>query len=149
MKKLINRSFLYAMIALAAGVFYREFTKWKGFTGRTTLAFMHPHLLVLGSLLLLIAALFSAHSTLQAQKSFKTFLLLHTIGLPLMSVMMLVRGILQVLGSEVSKGLNGAVSGIAGLAHVVMAAALVCFFLALRRAITSGKEDDEPKRTIA
>ena len=35
MKNLIHRAFIYAMAGLAAGVFYREFTKWNGFADRT------------------------------------------------------------------------------------------------------------------
>ncbi len=58
MKKLINTSFLYLILALAAGVFYREFTKFNSFTGKTTLAVVHTHLFVLGVLLFLILALF-------------------------------------------------------------------------------------------
>ena len=35
MKKYINLSFIYAMAAIVCGVFYREFTKFTGFTGKT------------------------------------------------------------------------------------------------------------------
>ncbi len=139
MKKLIQRSFLYMIFALAAGVFYREFTKWNGFTGRTTLAFVHPHLLVLGSLLLLFAALFSQHLPLLEEKKFKTFLKLHTIGLPFMAVMMVVRGVVQVLAVRLTPGLDGAISGIAGLSHILLGAALVYFFLALKASVPDSK----------
>ena len=44
MKKLINTAFGYAIASMAFGVFYREFTKWNGFTGKTTLAVNHLHL---------------------------------------------------------------------------------------------------------
>ena len=37
MKKLLNTAFVYALAAMAGGVFYREFTKFNGFTGRTAL----------------------------------------------------------------------------------------------------------------
>lgn len=33
MKKLLNTSFGYMIAGLAAGVFYREFTKFTGFVG--------------------------------------------------------------------------------------------------------------------
>lgn len=135
MKKLINRAFLYAMLGLAAGVFYREFTKFRGFEGRTMLAFVHPHLLALGALLLLIAALFAKGLPLEGSKHYKRFLLLHTIGLPLTSALMLARGVLQVLGTPLSNGLDAAISGIAGLGHLVLGSALVYFFLALRGAV--------------
>ncbi|NLE70200.1 MAG: DUF2871 family protein [Clostridiales bacterium] len=134
MKKLINRAFLYTLLGLAAGVFYREFTKGMGFTGRSSLALLHPHLLGLGALLLLIAALFARQMPLTQEKHFSRFLLLHTIGLPLTALMMLARGVLQVLGSDLSRGLDAAISGVAGLGHLLLGAALVFFFLALKKA---------------
>lgn len=136
MKKLINRSFLYAMLGLAGGVFYREFTKWNGFTGRTALAFVHPHLLVLGALLLLVLALFSTNLPVLEGKRFKTFMLLHTIGLPFMVIMLLVRGVVQVLGANISNSLDAAISGIAGLGHIILGAALVHFYLVLKDALS-------------
>ncbi len=44
-QKLISSAFRYAIAGLACGVFYREFTKFTAFTGKTTLAFTHLHLL--------------------------------------------------------------------------------------------------------
>ena len=41
MKKLWNTSMIYLILALAGGVFYREFSKFHGYTGRTTLAYVH------------------------------------------------------------------------------------------------------------
>ena len=35
MKRYINAALLYAILAMAGGVFYREFTKFNGFTGKT------------------------------------------------------------------------------------------------------------------
>lgn len=34
--KLVNTALVYALLAMAGGVFYREFTKFNGFSGRTT-----------------------------------------------------------------------------------------------------------------
>ena len=34
MKKYINTAFIYAIAAMAGGVFYREFTKGNGFEGK-------------------------------------------------------------------------------------------------------------------
>lgn len=41
MKKLLNTAFIYALAAMAGGVFYREFTKFNGFSGRTALGLVH------------------------------------------------------------------------------------------------------------
>ncbi|NLX83575.1 MAG: DUF2871 domain-containing protein [Clostridiales bacterium] len=143
MKKLINRAFAYLIAALLAGVFYREFTKFRGFTGKTTLAVIHPHLLVLGSLLLLVAALFCLHLPLIDSKHFKTFQILHTIGLPFMALTMQVRGIVTVAVApqDLSRGLDAGIAGIAGISHLVMAAALVYFFLALKAGIKARPAD--------
>ncbi len=59
MKKYINLALIYAVCALVAGVFYREFTKWNGFTGVTTLGKVHTHLFMLGMFLFLFVALFA------------------------------------------------------------------------------------------
>ena len=37
MKRYMNAALLYAVLAMAGGVFYREFTKFTGFTAKTTL----------------------------------------------------------------------------------------------------------------
>ena len=133
MKTYLTRSLTYLGLGLAAGVFYREFTKWNGFSGRTTLAFMHPHLLVLGTLLCLLLALFSKQLPLESDKGFRLSLRLHDIGLPFLFLTMLARGVLQVLGNELSRGLDAALSGVAGISHLILGTALVLLLLALRR----------------
>lgn len=137
MKSLINRAFGYTLLALAAGVFYREFTKWNGFTSRTTLAFVHPHLFVLGALLMLLVALLSRHMPLMEQRSYRLFLTLHTVGLPMAALLMLVRGVVQVLATPLSAGLNAAIPGVAGLSHMVLGTALVVLFVAMKKALGS------------
>ena len=37
MKRYVNTALLYAVLAMAGGVFYREFTKFSGFGGETSL----------------------------------------------------------------------------------------------------------------
>lgn len=133
MKKMINLAFGYAAAALVSGVFYREFTKLNGYTDVTTLGKMHTHLFTLGMIVFLIVALFTIHTTLNEQKQFKQFLIIYNIGVSLTTIMMLIRGILQVLGTPLSTGVNAAISGIAGIAHIFTGAGLVLLFLALRK----------------
>lgn len=132
MKKLLNLSFIYFIFAMIGGVFYREFTKHMNFTGKTTLSLIHVHLLVLGTLFFLLLILFCQNTQLQKNKKFKLFLVLYNIGFPLMVLMLAIRGILQVLQSELTTGINGAISGIAGLSHIIITIAFVLLFLALR-----------------
>ena len=54
MKKTVNYAMIYAILSMIGGVFYREFTKFQGFSGRTDLAFVHTHLFLLGMVMFLI-----------------------------------------------------------------------------------------------
>lgn len=133
MKKYFNLSFFYAIAALVCGVFYREFTKFQGFTDKTTLAFTHLHFFVLGMIVFLIVAILCGITNLEQQKQFKWFMRLYNIGLPFMVVMFFVRGIFQVLGTELSSGASAAISGFSGISHIIMTVAIVFFFIALRK----------------
>ncbi len=48
MKRYMNLALLYAILAMVSGVFYREFTKFNGFTSKTTLGVVHTHYFLLG-----------------------------------------------------------------------------------------------------
>ena len=50
LKRYIHTAIFYALMAMAGGVFYREFTKYNHYSGRTTLAFVHTHYFILGML---------------------------------------------------------------------------------------------------
>ena len=43
LKRYFNSAIVYASLALAGGVFFREFTKYLHFEGKTNLAFLHTH----------------------------------------------------------------------------------------------------------
>ena len=143
MRKMLNLSLLYFILAMVCGVFYREFTKINGYEGRTALAFAHVHFMVLGMTLFLILALFAKSGGLTEQRSFRIFLVLYNIGLPLMVVMLIIRGIIQVLGIVPAKGADASISGIAGISHIVLAVALGFFVRSFKRRITGmGKTTD-------
>lgn len=131
MRKYIGFSIGYAIAALCGGVFYREFTKWNGFTGDTTLSRVHPHLFLLGMVVFLLAALFASRVPLQESKLNRAFLIVYNIGLPLVVIMMLIRGVCQVLGAELPASMNAAISGIAGIGHAITAAGLLLFLFAI------------------
>lgn len=54
MKRYMNMALLYAVLAMVGGVFYREFTKFNGFTGKTTLGVVHTHYFMLGMVFFLL-----------------------------------------------------------------------------------------------
>lgn len=133
MKKYLNVAFIYAIAAMIGGVFYREFTKFNDFSGVTVLGKVHTHLFLLGMLVFLMAALFSVHMDLSQDKLFRVFFCLYNIGVPLTAVMMVVRGVSQVLQMELSKGVDAAISGMAGIGHIFTGAGMVLFLLSLKR----------------
>ena len=134
MKRYIDTAFYYAIAAMVGGVFYREFTKFNGFTGKTTLAVVHTHFFILGMLLMLVAAVMVQNLALEGNKKWNRFQCFYNIGVPITGAMLLVRGVPQVLGIELSKGLDASISGIAGIGHIITGIGIVFFFLALKEA---------------
>ena len=135
MKKYLKISFIYAIAAMAMGVFFREFTKFNGFDGTTALGKVHTHLFLLGMFVFLITALFAGRlKDLESFKTFRAFNIVYNIGVPLTAVMMTTRGITQVLGTELSKGANAAISGIAGIGHIIAGTGIILLLLSLMKA---------------
>lgn len=132
MKRLINLAGIYGLLALIGGVFYREFTKFHHFTGKTSLSVVHTHLLTLGVLLCLVLASMAMRVDLFQNKQFQIFYKLYNLALPLMVVMLVVRGVAQVLQLQLSRGADMSISGVAGLSHILLAGALWHLFVALK-----------------
>lgn len=134
MKKHLNVALIYALAAMAGGVFYREFTKYRGFTGVTALGKVHAHLFLLGMIVFLLVALFAARYDLEKIKLFRVFLWVYNIGVALMSAMLLVRGVPQVLGSTLSRAADAAISGLAGIGHMMTGIGLFLLLISLKKA---------------
>lgn len=132
-KKYLNIAFAYAIAAMAGGVFYREFTKFNGFTGVTALGKVHTHLFLLGMLVFLVVALFASRQDLRQLKTFRAFLWTYNLGVPLTAVMLAVRGVAQVLGWTLSAAADASISGIAGIGHVLTGVGLVLLLVSLRK----------------
>ena len=133
MKKYLNVSLIYALAAMAGGVFYREFTKFNRFSGVTALGKVHTHLFLLGMLVYLVIALYAAHNDLGKLRTFKAFLWCYNIGVPLTAAMMVVRGVPQVLGLTLSNAASASISGIAGIGHILTGAGIVLLLVSLKK----------------
>lgn len=133
MKKYLNLSLIYAIAAMAGGVFYREFTKLNGYSGATALGKVHVHLFMLGTMVYLITALFATHQELKEIKTFRIFMWIYNIGLPLTALMMVIRGITQVLNISMSAAANASISGIAGIGHILTGAGLILLLISLKK----------------
>lgn len=133
MKKYLNISFIYAISAMAGGIFYREFTKFNDFSEVTVLGKVHTHLFILGMLVFMIVALFAANNNLKELKTFRSFICIYNIGVPLTAAMMLVRGITQVLNLSLTSAANAAISGIAGIGHILTGTGIVLLLISLKK----------------
>lgn len=125
MRKILNASFAYAIAAMAGGVFYREYTRLTGFDGPTNLAVVHTHLFALGMLFLLVAALAERVLGLTASRRFRAFWAVYNGGVALTALMLFARGLEQAGALAASPGLNGALSGVAGVGHILTGAGLM------------------------
>ena len=133
MKRYLNFAFYYFPVCYGRRRFLSGIYKVFRLFRKTTLSLVHVHLMVLGTFLFLLLALFTRHLNLEEERSFRRFLILHSIALPFMVIMMLVRGVLQVLGTSLSSGANAAISGIAGISHILMLISFLLLFHALRK----------------
>ena len=134
MKRLLNASFIYMLLGVTSGLFYREFTKMNGFPeGKfTQLGLAHTHLLTLGFIVLLIVlGLEKIFGISRNPKLFAWFFWLYNAGVVLTSAMLIWHGSLTVLGQQS----NHMIAGIAGIGHILITAGMIVFFVALRRAV--------------
>lgn len=134
MKKLLKLSLNYAILAMVCGVFYREFTKINHFEGVTTLSKVHGHLFMLGMFVFLLLALFSQHLDFDNSKIYQRFLIIYNGGVVLTAIMMIVRGVMQVKQVALTSAMNAAISGIAGIGHIMVGVGIVLFIQTLRKA---------------
>lgn len=133
MKKYINNSLVYAILAMVAGVFYREFTKYMGFVGDTMLLRVHPHLFVLGMAFFLILFLLSLNLDLTKSLKLDKHILFYNIGLIFTAIMMEVRGLIQVLNTEIRQSMDSMISGMAGIGHIILGLSLILILLDIKK----------------
>lgn len=134
MKRYMNTALLYAVLAMAGGVFYREFTKFNGFAGKTTLGVVHTHYFLLGMVFFLLLLVLEKNFSFTAASTARILTVYH-VGLNLTAVMFVVRGVTQVLGTPLSSGASAAISGIAGIGHILLGVSLVLVLVQIRRSV--------------
>lgn len=101
------------------GVFYREFT---------TLSVVHTHYLMLGMVFFLLLVLFEKNFHFVDNKVLK-YLLLYHIGLNLTVVMLVIRGVVQVLS------LDALIAVLFGIAHLILGISMVFVLISIRNCI--------------
>lgn len=138
-KQMGRTALAYALLGMAGGVFYREFTKFNGVAGGTALSKLHGHLFMLGMFFFLVLLLLDAQYAWSGDKRYAAFYIVYNTGLGITAAAFLCRGVLEVLQTELSRGADASISGVAGIGHILLAVGMVLFFLMLLRRLT-GKE---------
>lgn len=128
MKRLMNASIVYGVLALVGGVFYREFTKLNGFTSFTTFSVVHTHYLMLGMVFFLLLVVVEKNFHFVDNKVLK-YLLFYHIGLNLTVVMLVIRGVVQVLS------LDALIAVLFGIAHLILGISMVLVLISIRNCI--------------
>lgn len=93
----------------------------------TTLFVVPTHYIILGMMLFLILRLISMNMNLKINRA----VLFYNIGLNLTAIMLIVRGIIQVLDLNVVSAL---ISGIASIGHIILGVSLILILLDIKKA---------------
>ena len=97
------------------------------YTAWTTLSVVHTHYFILGMMFFLILGLISMNMNLKINRT----VLLYNIGLNLTAIMLIVRGIIQVLDLNVISAL---ISGIVSIGHIILGVSLILTLLDIKKA---------------
>lgn len=130
MKKYFNFATFYLVLGLVMGVFYREFTKFNGFEGKTVLSVVHTHSITLGFIFFILVLLLEKNFGLSKIKHFSKWLVLYNVSLIYVLGTFTARGIMQVLGTDLA-----GLSHIAGLGHAMIGIAMIWFVVIVNKSI--------------
>lgn len=134
-RSLIEISFANLVLALISGVFYREFTKYFNYNGKTYLSKMHPHIIVLGVIFILIiylSILFLKNDELV--NKLKKPLLFFSISLIITVVLFMLHGISQITDPSYILTKAQVFSGLAGIGHTLLSISMLYILLKIYRA---------------
>lgn len=152
MNRLLRTAFVYMLLGVFSGLFYREYTKATDTLGADTqLSILHTHFLALGMLVFLIVLALDAVFSLTGRRSFSVFYWTYNVGLLVTVVMQAVRGMLTLDGQDPATT-SAAIPGIAGLGHILLTVGLVALFVALSAALkdrAAGRVDAEGRPAVA
>lgn len=140
LKKYANTAFFYGVVGPLLGAFYREYTKFMNFSGKTALAVVHTHTITLGMLVFLIVLLLEKSFMISKQKLAKSFYISYNIGLLFLIGTLFARGVQQIVLPEPSRVFDMAMSGIAGIGHLILLVGIILLFLTIKGSLKDVKE---------
>ena len=132
-KRYANLALVYAVIAMVFGVFYREFTKIKYFTGQTNLSIIHTHYFLLGMFFFFF--FFCTEKLFKfSDKNTKKIIIIYQTGLNITGLAFLIRGLIQVQKIvDLSKAIDASISGIAGIGHILMGINIILILIKIKK----------------
>lgn len=133
-RRYANLALIYAVTAMVFGVFYREFTKFSEFTGQTNLSVIHTHYFMLGMFFFLVLMLVEKATAFSDQGTGR-IVAAYQFGLNITGLGFLIRGLTQVQGTDLSRGMDASISGIAGIGHIVTGVCIVLLLLKIRKSV--------------
>ncbi|MCD1146546.1 DUF2871 domain-containing protein [Peptoniphilus sp. KCTC 25270] len=127
-ENILKNSAVFLFMGLVGGVFYREFINIFPWGEFTTLSIVHVHLIALG-----LITLFVIYVLMQSERErieeIKIPLTVYITGLTWTVASFLVRGIYSITSSKSELFPDAALSGIAGIGHVLLGVGMVCLIL--------------------
>lgn len=139
LKRYFNSAIVYASLALAGGVFFREFTKYLQFEGKTNLAFLHTHYFVLGMIFFLVLALLEKAFAFSETKAARGWVTVYHVGLNITTACLFLRGLAQATETVLSSALNGSLSGVSGIGHILLGASMIALLILARKSAIKQK----------
>lgn len=141
LKRYFNAAIVYASLAMAGGVFFREYTKYAGFDGATALSFIHTHYFVLGMFFFLLLALLEKAFSFSGDRGIKGWRLAYHAGLNITATGLILRGLAEAGAFPLSRALDASISGVAGIGHAILGAGILALLILIRKsAIRNRKE---------
>ena len=138
MKKIVKTAFIYAIIAMLSGIFYREGSRFLELTEPNTWSIIHTHFFMLGMFFFLIVLLLEKSFHLTKDKKYNAFYYIYNIGLVITGIMLYLRGIADV--TEDFMEYDKMISGISGIGHILLGVGIILFFLILKNQTKQIKE---------
>ena len=99
---------------------------------------VHTHYFLLGMVFFLLLLVLEKNFSFTGAATGRVLAVYH-VGLNLTAVMLAVRGVIQVLGNTLSSGVNAAISGMAGIGHILLGVSLVLLLLQVKRSVPAAQ----------
>ena len=138
-KRYVNAAIGYALLAMAGGVFFREYTRAIGFDGTTALSVVHTHYFVMGMAMFLLLALLEKSFGFSEGKGVAAWVGVYHAGLNVTVAGLVLRGLADTRPEALPAALDGALSGVSELGHIALGVSLIVILLRVRASLIRSK----------